>query len=75
MTLLVGAPFKAGIKDLNSSASGAEPWLAHLTSIHYTPQSKPIVESDKLTAECRRRGLESERLFGKKEILLPPRKG
>lgn len=56
-------------------AMGAEPWLAHLTSIHYTPQSKPIVESDKLTAECRRRGLESERLFGKKEILLPPRKG
>ena len=51
-------------------AMGQEPWLTYLTSIQYTAESKPIVESDKLVAECRRRGIESERLFGCKEIIL-----
>jgi L-ascorbate metabolism protein UlaG (beta-lactamase superfamily) len=54
-------------------AMGQEPWLTFLTSIVYTSESRPIVESDKLIAECRRRGFVSERLFGSKEILLPPR--
>lgn len=51
-------------------AMGQEPWLTFLTSIKYTPQSRPIVESDKLVAECRSRGLVGERLFGHKELLL-----
>lgn len=51
-------------------AMGQEPWLIYLTSIQYTPESRPIVESDKLVEECRRRGLISERLFGRKEIIL-----
>jgi len=51
-------------------AMGQEPWLTYLTSIQYTPESRPIVESNKLVAECLRRGLTSERLFGQKEILL-----
>ena len=51
-------------------AMGQEPWLTYLTSIQYTPESRPIVESDRLVAECRQRGLVSERLFGCKEILL-----
>jgi len=51
-------------------AMGQEPWLTYLTSIQYTPESRPIVESDKLVAECARRGLVSERLFGRKEIIL-----
>ena len=51
-------------------AMGQEPWLTYLTSIQYTPESRPIIESDKLVAECRRRGLVSERLFGRKEIFL-----
>jgi L-ascorbate metabolism protein UlaG (beta-lactamase superfamily) len=51
-------------------AMGQEPWLTFLTSIKYTPQSRPIVESDKLVEECRTRGLTSERLFGHKELLL-----
>lgn len=51
-------------------AMGQEPWLTFLTSIKYTPQSRPIVESDKLVEECRTRGLSSERLFGHKEWLL-----
>jgi L-ascorbate metabolism protein UlaG (beta-lactamase superfamily) len=51
-------------------AMGQEPWLTFLTSIKYTPQSRPIVESDKLVAECRNRGIVAERLFGHKEFLL-----
>jgi L-ascorbate metabolism protein UlaG (beta-lactamase superfamily) len=51
-------------------AMGQEPWLTFLTSIQYTPQSRPIVESDKLVAECRQRDIMSERLFGHKQLLL-----
>lgn len=51
-------------------AMGSEPWLSFLTSIQYTEQSRPIVESDKLVSECRSMGLESERLYGRKEMFL-----
>jgi L-ascorbate metabolism protein UlaG (beta-lactamase superfamily) len=51
-------------------AMGQEPWLTFLTSIQYTEQSRPIVESNKVVADCRSRGLTSERLFGHKEIIL-----
>ena len=51
-------------------AMGQEPWLNYIMSIKYTEQSRPIVESDRLIAECRQRGLIAERLFGEKEILL-----
>ena len=47
---------------------GQEPWLTYLTSIQYTPESRPIVESNRLVNVCRTRGIESERLFGHKEI-------
>lgn len=49
-------------------AMGQEPWLSYLTSIHYTEESRPIIESNRLVAECRKRGITSERLFGCKEI-------
>ena len=49
-------------------AMGQEPWLTYLTSIQYTEQSKPIVESDKLVAQCRERNLVADRLFGCREI-------
>jgi L-ascorbate metabolism protein UlaG (beta-lactamase superfamily) len=49
-------------------AMGQEPWLTYLTSIQYTEQSKPIVESNKLVAECRERNLVADRLFGCREI-------
>jgi hypothetical protein len=49
---------------------GQEPWLTYLTSIQYTCESRPIVESDKLVEACSGRGLVAERLFGQKEILL-----
>ena len=54
-------------------AMGQEPWLTYLTSIQYTDESRPIVESNKLVAECVSRGITSERLYCKKEIILNPR--
>lgn len=48
-------------------AMGAEPWLGYIMSLHYTAESRPIVESDRLVAACRARGIESERLFGARE--------
>ncbi|HYO64054.1 MAG TPA: MBL fold metallo-hydrolase [Pyrinomonadaceae bacterium] len=53
-------------------AMGQEPWLTFLTSIQYTDESRPIVESNRLVEECRRLDVETERLFGQKEIVLPP---
>lgn len=52
-------------------AMGQEPWLNYVMSIKYSPTSRPIVESDRLVAWCRERGMVAERLFGEKEILLP----
>ena len=49
-------------------AMGQEPWLSFLTSIQYTDESKPIVESSRLVSECRERGTTSERLYGCREI-------
>jgi L-ascorbate metabolism protein UlaG (beta-lactamase superfamily) len=52
-------------------AMGQEPWLKYLTSIQYTDESHPIVESNKLVAACQNKGIESERLYCQKEIVLP----
>jgi L-ascorbate metabolism protein UlaG (beta-lactamase superfamily) len=54
-------------------AMGQEPWCTFLTSIQYTDESKPIVESGRLVEECRARGITSERLYGKHEIHIDPR--
>lgn len=51
-------------------AMGQEPWLSYLTSIRYTEESRPIVESNKLVADCRSRGIISERLYCQKELFL-----
>ncbi|HWW75646.1 MAG TPA: hypothetical protein VNZ44_09630, partial [Pyrinomonadaceae bacterium] len=51
-------------------AMGQEPWLTYLTSIQYTEESRPIVDSNRLVAECLSRGKNSERLYGRKEIFL-----
>jgi L-ascorbate metabolism protein UlaG (beta-lactamase superfamily) len=61
-----------GPREVYVYAMGQEPWLTFLTSIRYTPESKPIVESDQLVAECRRRGLQAERLFGIRDRILAP---
>ena len=50
-------------------AMGQEPWLQFISSIKYTDESNPIIQSDKLVQECTKRGITAERLFGEKEIL------
>jgi L-ascorbate metabolism protein UlaG (beta-lactamase superfamily) len=57
-------------KEVYVYAMGQEPWLNYITSIKYTPESRPIVESDKLVKWCHERGIVSERLFGEREILI-----
>lgn len=49
-------------------AMGMEPWLKHISSIKYTSESEPIVQSNQLLEYCRNKGVESERLFGEKII-------
>lgn len=51
-------------------AMGAEPWLTYMTSLQYTEESRPIVESNKFIKACRERGIVSERLYGHKELSL-----
>jgi L-ascorbate metabolism protein UlaG (beta-lactamase superfamily) len=51
-------------------AMGQEPWMKYLMGLSYTPESRPIVESDLLVNTCRSRGLDSERLYGKSELYL-----
>jgi L-ascorbate metabolism protein UlaG (beta-lactamase superfamily) len=52
-------------------AMGQEPWLSFITSIRYTEQSKPILESNALIARCRAKDIPAERLFGTREVPLP----
>ncbi|MBL6449147.1 MBL fold metallo-hydrolase [Fulvivirga sp. 29W222] len=49
-------------------AMGQEPWLNYIMTIKYTPESNPIIASNKLIEDCKTRGTEAERLFGEKEI-------
>jgi L-ascorbate metabolism protein UlaG (beta-lactamase superfamily) len=49
-------------------AMGLEPWLEFISSIKYTDQSRPIVDSNKLVAACRASNIVAERLFGEKEL-------
>ena len=51
-------------------AMGQEPWLTFISSIKYTEQSNPIIQSTRLLETCRERGIPAERLFGEREIFL-----
>jgi L-ascorbate metabolism protein UlaG (beta-lactamase superfamily) len=51
-------------------AMGQEPWLNYVMSLKYTKDSRPIVQSNRLIQECLARGIQAERLFGEREILL-----
>jgi L-ascorbate metabolism protein UlaG (beta-lactamase superfamily) len=55
-------------KELYVYAMGMEPWLEFISSIKYTDESNPIVQSNKLIAECRANNIISERLYGEKEL-------
>lgn len=56
-------------KEVYVYAMGMEPWLNHISSLKYTDESLPMVESTKLVGECRNRGLLAERLYGMKELI------
>ncbi|MFZ6011898.1 MAG: MBL fold metallo-hydrolase [Bacteroidota bacterium] len=58
-----------GPKEVYVYAMGQEPWLEFISSIKYTPESHPIVQSDMLLKYCDEKGILVERLFGEKEIL------
>lgn len=49
-------------------AMGQEPWLKYVMSIKYTPESNPIIQSNKFIEACRQRGMLAERLFGEREM-------
>jgi L-ascorbate metabolism protein UlaG (beta-lactamase superfamily) len=57
-------------KEVFVYAMGQEPWLNHVMSLKYTPDSNPIVQSNKLIETCRERGMLAERLFGEREMRL-----
>lgn len=50
-------------------AMGQEPWLEFISTVKYTDESNPIIQSNKLVQECTARGIIAERLFGEKELL------
>jgi L-ascorbate metabolism protein UlaG (beta-lactamase superfamily) len=50
-------------------AMGQEPWLEFISSIKYTEESNPIIQSNKLVQECIKRRIPAERLYGEKELL------
>jgi L-ascorbate metabolism protein UlaG (beta-lactamase superfamily) len=50
-------------------AMGQEPWLEFISTVRYTEESNPIIQSNKLVKDCTERGLIAERLYGEKELL------
>lgn len=55
-------------KEVYVYAMGQEPWLEFISSIKYTDESNPIVQSNRLIEECQKRNIVAERLFGEKEL-------
>lgn len=74
---LSGSDCKAGLelvkifnpREVYVYAMGQEPWVEFITSVKYTDESNPIVQSNLLVRTCREMGISAERLFGEKEIL------
>jgi L-ascorbate metabolism protein UlaG (beta-lactamase superfamily) len=74
---LSGCDFERGMhlvdifhpKEAYVYAMGQEPWLEFISSIRYTDESSPIVQSNLLVNECIRRNIVAERLYGEKELL------
>jgi len=74
---LAGSDYEKGIRlvdifnprEVYVYAMGQEPWLEFISTVRYTEASNPIIQSDKLVADCKDRGLIAERLYGEKELL------
>ncbi|MFC0516384.1 MBL fold metallo-hydrolase [Mucilaginibacter angelicae] len=79
---LAGSDYGKGIKlveifnpkEVYVYAMGQEPWLEFISSIKYTDESNPIIQSNRLIDDCKSRSIIAERLFGEKEILYSPKK-
>jgi L-ascorbate metabolism protein UlaG (beta-lactamase superfamily) len=56
-------------KEVYVYAMGQEPWVEFISSIKYTDESNPIVQSNKLVKLCCEKGMIAERLYGEKELL------
>ncbi len=56
-------------KEVYVYAMGQEPWLEFISSIRYTEESNPIIQSNKLVNICIDQGRIAERLYGEKELL------
>jgi len=56
-------------KEVYVYAMGMEPWLEFISSIKYTDESNPIIQSNKLVQLCEQKGIVAERLYGEKELL------
>lgn len=54
-------------------AMGQEPWVEFISSVRYTNESNPIIQSNMLIEECKQKGVIAERLYGEKEILYSKR--
>lgn len=61
---------QSGCKQAYIYAMGQEPWLSYIMTLAYTSNSPQIIESDKFIHMCHKNGIESERLFIKKELIL-----
>ena len=74
---LAGSDYAKGIrlvdifhpKEVYVYAMGQEPWLEFISTVRYTDESNPIIQSNKLVKDCMDRGLIAERLYGEKELL------
>lgn len=51
-------------------AMGREPWLKHIMGLIYDENSKQLIEANKFIEECKERGVETENLYGKAEIVI-----
>jgi L-ascorbate metabolism protein UlaG (beta-lactamase superfamily) len=55
-------------KEVYVYAMGAEPWITYILDVHYTDQSNPIVQSNRLIEVCNAEKRVAERLFAEKEL-------
>jgi hypothetical protein len=61
---------KSNCKHAYVYAMGQEPWLSYVMALKYMEDSPQIMESNVFIETCKKKGIESERLFGKKEWVL-----
>lgn len=61
---------KSNCKKAYIYAMGQEPWLNYIMALKYSEDSPQIIESNKFIQACKEKGIESERLFGRKEWIV-----